>query len=141
MADNDHADPQKPVIVYIDDHPHNLRLVDKMLFDVDCELVTFSKPNQAMTYLGSHEVAMIITDISMPVLDGFTLLKTLRSMGRYVQTPVIVLTARLSPQDRYLALEAGADAYLTKPVNREELVTTVKAYLPHRTTNDGDPNV
>jgi two-component system response regulator CpxR len=73
---------------------------------------------------GNHD--LILLDVMLPGLDGFTLLRQLRKRGR---TPVIMLTARASESDRIAGLDAGADDYLTKPFGPEELLARVRAVL------------
>ncbi len=71
--------------------------------------------------------AAIVLDVMLPDLDGFSLCKRLRDAGNY--TPVIMLTARSSPDDRVLGLEAGADDYLVKPFELDELLARVRSLI------------
>jgi two-component system response regulator CpxR len=73
---------------------------------------------------GNHD--LILLDVMLPGMDGFSLLRQLRKRGR---TPVIMLTARASEPDRIAGLDAGADDYLTKPFGPEELLARVRAVL------------
>ena len=69
----------------------------------------------------------IILDVMLPDLDGFSLCRRLRDAGNY--TPVIMLTARSAPEDRVLGLEAGADDYLVKPFELDELLARVRSLM------------
>ena len=79
--------------------------------------------------------AAIILDVMLPDLDGFELCAKLRSSGNY--TPVIMLTARSSPDDRVRGLEAGADDYLVKPFELTELLARVRSLMRRREWEDG----
>ena len=78
---------------------------------------------------------VIITDLSMPGMDGFELISTLRVRG--VDVPVLVITARDSARDRAAAMAAGADGYLLKPFGLAALCDTVTALAESRATIDG----
>lgn len=74
-------------------------------------------------------VQLIISDIMMPVMDGFQLLEHLKTHAQYRQIPVIMLTARAEIQDQLHALRIGVDDYLLKPFEEEELLARVTALL------------
>ena len=78
---------------------------------------------------------LLILDVMLPVVNGFTVLQQLR---RRTHVPVIMLTARVHPQDRILGLNAGADDYLPKPFDPDELLARVRAVL--RRTHGPNPN-
>ena len=72
----------------------------------------------------------IVLDVMLPDIDGFELCRSLRKAGNY--TPVVMLTARAAPEDRVLGLEVGADDYLVKPFELEELLARVRSVLRRR---------
>ncbi len=78
--------------------------------------------------------AAIVLDVMLPDLDGFDLCKRLRDAGNY--TPVIMLTARRSPEDRVRGLEVGADDYLVKPFELSELLARIRSLLRRRQWED-----
>lgn len=80
---------------------------------------------EALDYIAAAEYDGIILDVMMPVYDGFTVLKKIRSDG--VKTPVIFLTARDSVEDKVKGLDGGANDYLVKPFSFEELMARVRA--------------
>lgn len=82
----------------------------------------------ALEYLRSTDAAdLVILDVSMPSVDGITVARVLRSEG--IRMPVLMLTARGAPSDRVAGLDAGADDYLTKPFDLDELFARVRALL------------
>jgi two-component system, OmpR family, copper resistance phosphate regulon response regulator CusR len=81
----------------------------------------------ALDYATSGEFDLMILDVGLPRLDGFTILRLLRGMGSHL--PVIIVTARNSVTDTVAGLEGGADDYLAKPFRFEELLARIKARL------------
>ena len=82
---------------------------------------------EALDYIFSAEYDVLILDIMLPKLDGFEVLKRMRNKG--IQTPVLFLTARESVQDRVKGLDYGADDYLVKPFDFEELLARIRVIL------------
>ena len=72
---------------------------------------------------------LILLDLMLPALDGYRVLKLLKSDERYREIPILVITARADAQDWALAMECGADACLTKPINLEMLLQRIDAYV------------
>lgn len=81
----------------------------------------------ALKQLESTQVDVIITDIMMPVMDGYELLETLRSSR--VETPVLIITAKADFEDKKKGFQLGTDDYMTKPVDVNEMVLRVEALL------------
>ena len=82
---------------------------------------------EAMAYLESAEYDAVVLDIMMPVMDGLAVLKKMRAKG--LSTPVLLLTARDSIEDRVAGLDAGANDYLIKPFAFEELLARIRVLL------------
>ncbi len=82
---------------------------------------------EAMSYLESAEYDAVVLDIMMPVMDGLAVLKKMRAKG--MSTPVLLLTARDSIEDRVTGLDAGANDYLVKPFAFEELLARIRVLL------------
>ncbi|STD21894.1 response regulator transcription factor [Enterococcus mundtii] len=82
---------------------------------------------EALKRLESTQVDVIITDIMMPVMDGYELLETLRSSR--VETPVLIITAKADFEDKKKGFQLGTDDYMTKPVDVNEMVLRVEALL------------
>src|SRR3989344_4562549 len=83
-----------------------------------------------------NNYSMIILDIMLPKKDGFAICKELRA--HHIHTPIIMLTARGSSEDRVAGLDAGADDYLIKPFGITELLARIRAVLRRRKTTDSD---
>jgi DNA-binding NarL/FixJ family response regulator len=84
---------------------------------------------------------VIVSDVRMPIMDGLTLLEQIRSHSQLVQIPVILLTAKGMVQDRVAGYQAGADAYLPKPFDPDELIALIDHFIQrHEILNDANQN-
>ncbi len=72
---------------------------------------------------------LIITDINMPKMDGYTFIQRLRENDEYRDTPVIIISTEDEAEDKRKGFEAGADFYIVKPVTPEKLLNTIKMFL------------
>lgn len=88
----------------------------------------------ALVYLENGDYDVAVLDVMMPVMDGIEVLKKIRSVGN--QIPILLLTARSEVEDKVLGLDSGADYYLTKPFNTEELLATIRAITRTRNATD-----
>ena len=133
----------RPVLVATQDEslPHLLLVEDNedlqryisVLLQQDYRLSIANNGKIAFDYLNNCEIkdrpALIISDVMMPEMDGFQLLQYLKNSPYYQKIPVIMLTARVNPDDRLKALRIGVDAYLTKPFLEEELLVRIDNLL------------
>jgi two-component system, OmpR family, response regulator MprA len=91
------------------------------------QAVTVGNGAEALEAAGRNQPDLVLLDISMPIVDGLTVCKVLRADGNRV--PILMLTARTEVQDRVAGLDAGADDYLPKPFDLDELFARVRALL------------
>ncbi|MGA2983965.1 MAG: response regulator [Terriglobia bacterium] len=114
-------------ILIIDDDPHFLRVLQRILSGEQFSVAATSNPCDAIELVRSNNFELIICDLRMPDCDGLNLLHAIRSAGNEV--PVIILTA-YGEVDTYLeAMNAGATEYLNKPIQSDELVQVVRNCL------------
>ena len=113
-------------ILAVDDDPKLLEMIRRTLAYEGFRVVTASHGLQALDQAREHTPDLIVLDWRMPNLDGLHVVERLR---RADATPVLMLTARQSVQDRVEALQTGVDDYLVKPFAPEELVARVRALL------------
>lgn len=123
-------------VLVVDDEPRILRFVRTELESDGYRVLVASSGRQAIELHDSERPALVILDLIMPDMDGFEVLRRIRVSAR---TPVIVLTARASDVDKIRGLDLGADDYLTKPFNPEELAARMRAVL--RRSQTGTPLV
>ncbi|EDP73714.1 response regulator transcription factor, partial [Hydrogenivirga sp. 128-5-R1-1] len=88
---------------------------------------------EALDYIENYDYNIIILDIMLPKIDGFRLCEIIRKKN--IQTPILMLTAKSATQDKVKGLNIGADDYLSKPFDMEELIARVKALIRRSSTN------
>lgn len=102
-------------VLLVDDEPDNLGVAQQILQHFGAQVFTAGDGEEALTLLNTVTPSFIVTDLSMPVIDGWELLKKIREIPRLNHVPVIALTAHAMRGDRERALAAGFDQYITKP--------------------------
>lgn len=126
-ADGDHG---ASTVLYIEDNPVNVLLMEAMLeHEPGVRLVTAHDPLLGLTLARSQQPQLILLDIQLPGIDGFEVLRRLRGEAVTRSTPVVAISANAMPSDIQQGLDAGFDAYLTKPLDLEQLRTTVRHAL------------
>jgi two-component system, OmpR family, KDP operon response regulator KdpE len=123
-----------PTILVIEDEPQMRRFLRALIGSHDYRLLEAESGREALALASSHDPDLIILDLGLPDTDGLDLVTELRG---WTQTPIIVVSARGREQDKVLALDRGADDYLTKPFGSQELLARVRVALRHasRTAN------
>ena len=117
---------KKTTILTVDDDPQLLRLVMRNLQLEDYEVLVASDGKQALEQIEQHAPDLVLLDVMMPRMDGFTVCQRVRAFSA---VPIIIVTARGQDQDKVRGLDLGADDYLTKPFSIEELLARVRAVL------------
>ena len=121
-------------ILIIDDDVETLRLIGIMLQRQGYQTVTASNGDDGVALAKAELPDLIILDIMMPEVNGYTVARHLRAEPATTDTPILMFTAKSQIDDKVAGFEAGADDYLTKPVHPVELVAHVKALLSRRIT-------
>lgn len=121
--------PPKDRILVVDDEPEIVALVAYHLTTAGYEVHTAADGEEALAKARRHRMALVVLDLMLPDMSGFQVLSALRSQARTRDSAVIMLTALREDGDRIRGLSIGADDYLTKPFNPEELVLRVRAIL------------
>lgn len=117
---------KKTTILTADDDPQLLRLVARNLQLEGYEVITASDGKQALELIETHQPDLVLLDVMMPRMDGFTVCHRVREFS---PVPIIIITARGQDQDKVRGLDLGADDYLTKPFSVDELLARVRAVL------------
>ena len=114
-------------ILVVDDNIANIKLLEARLAAEYFEVVTAMNGPEALEISARGQCDIVLLDVMMPGMDGFEACRRLKANPRTAHIPVIIVTALDQPSDRVAGLEAGADDFLTKPVNDIALITRVKS--------------
>jgi DNA-binding response OmpR family regulator len=120
-------------ILLVDDETRMLDLLSLYLSPLGYECVKTTSAMDALVYLESHHADLILLDVMMPEIDGW---EACREMKKYWNTPIIMLTAKSEKPDIVKGLNIGADDYILKPFDEEELVARIEAVLRRGTHQD-----
>ena len=112
-------------VLIVDDEPYNIEYLRQELVDYDYELLLASNGKQAIEVINSDEPDVILLDIMMPVMDGFDVLKELRSKGKLKDTAVVIISALTDISSIAKGIELGADDYLSKPFDKNLLLEKI----------------
>lgn len=118
------------MILVVDDEPAIVRLVRAKLLADEFQVITANSGEACLALLEDERPDLIVLDLMMPGIDGF---ETLRRLRQIAPIPVIMLTARAADADKLRGLQTGADDYVTKPFNPDELSARITAVLRRST--------
>lgn len=116
-------------VMVVDDEPDNLEVVAETLEFNGAQVKTAPDGKEALEMLKKFSANLILTDLSMPVMNGWVLRSQLKLDPKLAPIPVLALSAHAIMGDKERALEAGFDGYLTKPVDIHTLVNDIRAAL------------
>ncbi len=120
-----------PIILLVDDNEEILEFLERMLSN-KYAILKAEDGREAVKVLETEAVQLVISDVMMPVMDGFELCKIIKSNFEYSHIPVILLTAINTIQSKVEGLELGADAYIEKPFSKEHLQAQIASLLSNR---------
>ncbi|MCM2395621.1 PleD family two-component system response regulator [Rhizobium sp. S95] len=123
-------------ILVVDDIPANVKLLEARLLAEYFDVLTADNGHDALDICDRTQVDVILLDIMMPGMDGFEVCERLKANPRTAHIPVVMVTALDQPSDRVRGLKAGADDFLTKPVNDLQLISRVKSLVRLKTLSD-----
>lgn len=123
------ADEVKATILVVEDDPAMLIAFQEVLEGAGYEVAVAANGKDALSWLESQAPDLILSDISMPIMDGFKLFEAVRQIPGGALIPFIFLTARGTREDIFAGKSRGADDYITKPVTTQELLSAVNARL------------
>ncbi len=128
-AESSSRDPGRPTIVYSEDDPAVREAVCLSLEALSCDVIPAEDGQEGWEKVESHLPDLVITDIEMPRLDGYGLLKKIRTDLRTAFIPVLLLTGKNRCEDRMKGFLLGGDDYIEKPFDHRELLARVKRCL------------
>lgn len=124
-------------ILYVEDNPQNMRLVRKFLNMAGYEMLEAVDGLSGLDMASKEEPDLILMDINLPDIDGLEATIRLKAQPQLTHIPVVALTANAMHGDKERCLAAGCDGYIPKPVNRNELLSTVENLLAQCIPNNG----
>lgn len=119
----------KTSILYVEDNPGNRILVQRILTAEGYDVIFAENGREALSLVDTTKFNLILMDINLPDIDGYTLTAQLREMHQIKDIPIIALTANVMKGDRERSLEAGCDGYIQKPVDVDALPQQIEKYL------------
>lgn len=130
--------PVVPLILVVDDSL-TVRRVTQRLLAREGYRVTLAKDGlDALERLAEERPALVLSDIEMPRMDGFDLVRNIRADSKLADLPVIMITSRIAQKHREYAAELGVDHYLGKPYNEEELLSLIARYTAQEAPQEAD---
>ena len=124
----DHS-PGAPKIVIADDNLQNVELLEAYLSDFDCEIRTAHDGEETLQVVGEFTPDVLLLDVMMPRLSGFEVCKKIRANPATKDLLILMVTALNEAADFERGVQAGTDDFLTKPVNKVELLCRVRSLL------------
>ncbi len=128
----------QPHVLVVDDEPQILRALRTILTEKNFTVTTASRGEEALTLAAANPPDVVILDLGLPDMDGYEVCARLRE---WTQVPIIVLSVRSTEAQKVIALDKGADDYLTKPFGIEELLARVRVALRHSIQSQGSKDV
>lgn len=119
----------KKILIAEDSQTMRSLIVSTISMMGDYELIEAANGFEALRILPREKVDLVITDINMPDINGLELISFIKNNPSYKETPLFIISTEGSEKDREKGLSLGADAYLVKPFNPEELQALIRQYL------------
>lgn len=117
------------LILYVEDNPENRLLIRRILEAEGYKIAEAENAKKALDYVASNTPDLILMDINMPDIDGYTLTAQLKTFPELFDVPIIALTANVMRGDRERTLAAGCDGYIQKPIDVDDLPQQISHYL------------
>jgi twitching motility two-component system response regulator PilH len=118
-----------PKVLVVDDSWTDLTLIATPLRESGYEVVTAADGDEALEMVGSERPQCVVLDVVLPKQNGFQVCRKLKQSEASRHIPVILVSGKNTPLDKKWGLQQGADLYITKPFDKEELLTGVRALI------------
>lgn len=124
--------PNVPSALIVDDSPELRLVMTSFLNNLGLEVLTARDGETGLAMAREHRPDLVCLDLMLPTMSGLEVCERLKSQPETADVPVLMVSARPYPQDRAEARRAGADAYVTKPINRQEFANHVRTLVWQR---------
>jgi putative two-component system response regulator len=126
----------KPLILVVDDQIQNIELLEAHLEPQGYEIVKASNGEEALEKLSKNQIDLILLDVMMPKMDGFEVIRRIRKDPSHRLLPIILVTALHETEDRVKGIDAGCDDFISKPIEKMELLARIRSLLKIKDYND-----
>ena len=116
-------------ILIVDDSKFTLEITSFTIETAGYKSFTAQNALESLEILVKEDIDLMIIDIVMPDMDGYTLIKKIRADKKLIEKPIIIITTQNAAKDQQKGIEAGANVYLIKPVNEYELIAQIKLLI------------
>ncbi len=116
-------------VLIIDDDATLVKLAGSILSSNGYEVISSTDAPTGLEMAMKEKIDLIVLDVMLPVINGFNICRLLKSQEKYKKIPIVLLTSRDEEEDRKIGLQVGADAYIAKPLNRENFLNIIKDLL------------
>ncbi|HVU13589.1 MAG TPA: response regulator [Phototrophicaceae bacterium] len=116
-------------VLVVEDNMDNMTLITDILHSLGYQVLAAKDGEEGVKTARSDTPDLILMDLSLPRVDGWTATRMIKADPKLVQIPIIALTAHAMTGDRERALEAGCNDYISKPINIRELMSKLRQYL------------
>src|SRR5712691_13311791 len=120
---------ERAKILIVDDEPFNVDYLEQELEDFGYDTISATNGQEALEKVATENPDLILLDVMMPLMDGFTVCRLLKEHADTRLIPIVIMTALGAVEDRIKGIEAGADDFLTKPVDERELLARIQTTL------------
>ena len=123
---------KKGTILYVEDNPDNRSLIRRVLESEDYVVIEAVNAGQALENLENGNIDLVLMDINMPDMDGYTLTAKIKAVQKFTKIPIVAVTANVMRGDREKSLEAGADGYIQKPIDIDILSQQIERFMARK---------
>lgn len=120
-------------VLVVDDDKHAVEILYRLMQKEGFEVLRAQSGREALAIVAAEDVDVVLLDVMMPEMDGFEVCQALRAVERTRDIPVILLTAKDDVETRVHGMKLGVSEFLTKPINKRELFSRIRAQLHQRT--------
>jgi two-component system cell cycle response regulator DivK len=124
---------KKGTILYVEDNPDNRSLIRRVLEAENYAVVEAINAQQALEKLEISIIDLVLMDINMPDMDGYTLTAKIKAIQKFSKIPIVAVTANVMRGDREKSLGAGCDGYIQKPIDIDTLSQQIERFIIRRT--------
>ncbi len=116
-------------VLVVEDTPSEMALITSFLKDAGYSVIAATDAKEALEKVTQYKPDVVVTDVVMPGMSGFELCRSLKKNPETEKLPIVVCTSKNQELDRLWAMKQGADAYITKPFTREDLLRALKSVV------------